>query len=335
MAGAGISTSAGIPDFRSPGTGLYASVAKYELPYPEALFDIRFFRKNPRPFYTLYEELYPDGRKYRPTLTHCFFRLLEEKGVLLRVFTQNIDTLETLSGLDSDSIVEAHGSFAKARCVECKKLVEPAWLEKRLKNGQVARCEQQECSSKNPAPTVKPDITFFGENLPDRFFERLIDFRSAELLLVLGTSLAVNPFASLIDKVPLTCPRILFNLERVGEARDNYFGSEGFVFEDDSRDIFYPGHVDDTIRTFVQKCGWERQLDTIYNTLQDRLDKEHAADVQPDAKEDITNDQLDAVPSEKKQTETNSDKVLPSADNLAAQLAKTSLEPMHGPLKKL
>lgn len=89
MAGAGISTSAGIPDFRSPVTGLYASLEKYDLPYPEALFDINYFRKNPKPFYTLFEELYPDGKKYRPTITHCFFKLLDKKGKLLRVFTQN------------------------------------------------------------------------------------------------------------------------------------------------------------------------------------------------------------------------------------------------------
>jgi len=89
MTGAGISTSAGIPDFRSPVTGLYASLEKYDLPYPEALFEISYFRKNPQPFYTLYQEMYPDGAKYRPTLTHTFFKLLQKKGKLLRVFTQN------------------------------------------------------------------------------------------------------------------------------------------------------------------------------------------------------------------------------------------------------
>lgn len=93
MTGAGISTSAGIPDFRSPVTGLYASLEKFNLPYPEALFDIKYFQNNLKPFYTLYSELYPDGAKYRPTLTHCFLRLLEQKGKLLRVFTQNSELL--------------------------------------------------------------------------------------------------------------------------------------------------------------------------------------------------------------------------------------------------
>ena len=53
MAGAGFSTSAGIPDFRTPGTGLYDNLQKYNIPYPEAIFDIDFFRENPRPFFTL------------------------------------------------------------------------------------------------------------------------------------------------------------------------------------------------------------------------------------------------------------------------------------------
>lgn len=175
-------------------------------------------------------------------------------------------------------LVEAHGSFAKARCIDCKTEVDDDWLKEKVKSGVVARCEQPKCQKKSKTPSIKPDITctslahpVFGENLPDRFFERLVDFRRAQVLLVMGTSLVVrvslmqvNPFASLIDEVPLQCPRYLFNLERVGEAtsggllsRLDPFGQGGFDFSKDSRDAFCQGKVDETIRVLAQKCGWE------------------------------------------------------------------------------
>ena len=88
----GISVSAGIPDFRSPGTGLYDNIAKYNLPDPTAIFDIDYFQENPAPFYQLAKELFPG--QHKPTPTHLFIRLLHEKGLLRRCFTQNIDSLE-------------------------------------------------------------------------------------------------------------------------------------------------------------------------------------------------------------------------------------------------
>jgi len=96
LTGAGISTSAGIPDFRSPKTGLYANLQKYNLPYPEAIFDINYFKQNPKPFFELAKELFTGN--YQPTSTHRFIRLLEEEGKLLRNYTQNIDGLEIKEG---------------------------------------------------------------------------------------------------------------------------------------------------------------------------------------------------------------------------------------------
>ena len=90
----GISVSAGIPDFRSPGTGLYDNMAKYNLPDPTSIFDIDYFQENPAPFYQLAKELFPG--QYKPTPTHLFIRLLHEKGLLRRCFTQNIDSLEVI-----------------------------------------------------------------------------------------------------------------------------------------------------------------------------------------------------------------------------------------------
>ena len=87
LTGAGVSCSAGIPDFRTPGTGLYDNLAKYNLPFPEAVFELGFYRNNPEPFVQLASELWP-GLKHSPTITHSFIALLEKKGLLLRTYTQ-------------------------------------------------------------------------------------------------------------------------------------------------------------------------------------------------------------------------------------------------------
>ena len=78
---------------RTPGSGLYDNLKRFKIPYPEAIFDIDYFHVCPGPFYTLAREIFPTG-KYRPNCVHYFLRLLHEKGVLLRVYTQNIDGLE-------------------------------------------------------------------------------------------------------------------------------------------------------------------------------------------------------------------------------------------------
>ncbi|XP_058698860.1 NAD-dependent protein deacetylase sirtuin-3, mitochondrial isoform X2 [Poecile atricapillus] len=119
MAGAGISTPSGIPDFRSPGSGLYNNLEQYDIPYPEAIFELRYFFINPKPFFTLAKELYPGN--YRPNSAHYFLRLLHDKGLLLRLYTQNIDGLERVAGIPPDKLVEAHGTFATATCMVCQR----------------------------------------------------------------------------------------------------------------------------------------------------------------------------------------------------------------------
>lgn len=104
MAGAGISVSAGIPDFRTPGTGLYDNLQKYNLPQPEAIFELGYFRRNPQPFFTLAKELFPGS--YNATPAHYFIKFLADRGLLLRCYTQNIDGLEEVAGVPSELIVQ-------------------------------------------------------------------------------------------------------------------------------------------------------------------------------------------------------------------------------------
>ncbi|KAK0545698.1 Sir2 histone deacetylase Hst2 [Tilletia horrida] len=296
MAGAGISTSAGIPDFRSPDTGLYANLAKYELPYAEAIFDIDYFRDKPQAFFTLSKDLYPGH--FIPTRTHYFFRLLHEKGILKRVFTQNIDTLERLAGLPADQIVEAHGSFAESHCIRCGTQAEPEWIRERILRGEVAYCEMERCMRQGGGQggLVKPDIVFFGESLPKRFFGLLGDFREADLLIVLGTSLKVQPFASLIDRVPSTCPRLLINRELVGDigqdadepdtsrGMSSWINESGFDFKgwgtggrQYARDVAYLGDADEGVDKIASICGWKDELDKLMKEHRRELEAEHAS----------------------------------------------------------
>lgn len=102
MTGAGISVSAGIPDFRTPGSGLYSNLQEYDLPYPEAIFTLDYFVKKPEPFYKFMTHF--DLKNYEATPTHYFIKMLHDKGILLKNMTQNIDNLEEKTGIDMSMV---------------------------------------------------------------------------------------------------------------------------------------------------------------------------------------------------------------------------------------
>ncbi|SMQ52072.1 unnamed protein product [Zymoseptoria tritici ST99CH_3D7] len=243
MTGAGISTSAGIPDFRSPETGLYANLARLNLPYAEAVFDISYFREKPEPFYTLAHELYPG--KFRPTITHSFIKLLHDKGLLLKHFTQNIDTLDREAGVPGDLIIEAHGSFARQSCIECKASYPDDDIRAHINAKTIPRC--YECKG-----LVKPEIVFFGEQLPAEFFAARGLPAEADLCMVMGTSLTVQPFASLPGMCRDDTPRVLINQERVGGLGGR------------SDDVLILGDCDDGVRKLAEACGWKEELEALW-----------------------------------------------------------------------
>ncbi|KAF4076691.1 hypothetical protein AMELA_G00217990 [Ameiurus melas] len=262
MVGAGISTSAGIPDFRSPGTGLYSNLQKYNLPYPEAIFQIDYFKKHPEPFFALARELYPG--QFKPTVCHYFIRMLKDKGLLKRCYSQNIDTLERVAGLEGEDLIEAHGTFHTSHCVSflCRKEYTMEWMKDKIFADDTPKCET--CNS-----LVKPDIVFFGENLPTRFFNSMKkDFPQCDLLIIMGTSLQVQPFASLVSRVPTSCPRLLINMEKSGQS-DFSMGFLGFGggmdFDSDKayRDVAHLSTCDDGCLALAELLGWKAELEEL------------------------------------------------------------------------
>lgn len=263
MVGAGLSTAAGIPDFRSPGTGLYDNLQRYKLPRPEAVFDLDYFKMSPNAFYDLAKELWPTGKKYAPTLAHYFLTMLEKEGRLLRCYTQNIDMLEQLAGLSEDKVIAAHGNFSRAHALNGREV--PV---KELESAVFTGIEACRALEKKYGALVKPDIVFFGEGLPERFFIGLEeDFPRCDLLIVLGTSLAVGPFNQLVAMAPPTCPRVLVNREPAGLSPRSQFDVDcsrvpgGFCFTSrEPRDVFLQGDCDVMVRQFCNRLGWAEAL---------------------------------------------------------------------------
>ena len=136
MSGAGISTNAKIPDFRSESFGLYNRLAKFNLPHPTAVFTLDYFKENPKPFYSIAHDLYPVMDEAKPTLTHYFIKLLDDKGVLLKHYTQNIDGLEDLTGLDRNKTVQAHGHIRTGTCL-CNNKKYKVILTLKIKHHQI------------------------------------------------------------------------------------------------------------------------------------------------------------------------------------------------------
>ncbi|XP_056612687.1 NAD-dependent protein deacetylase sirtuin-2 [Triplophysa dalaica] len=284
MVGAGISTSAGIPDFRSPGTGLYANLQKYNLPHPEAIFQIDYFKKHPEPFFALARELYPG--QFKPTVCHYFMKLLKDKGLLQRCYSQNIDTLERVAGLEGGDLIEAHGTFHTSHCVSflCRKEFSMDWMKDKIFSEDIPKCDT--CGN-----LVKPDIVFFGENLPARFFTSVqADFPHCDLLIIMGTSLQVQPFASLVSKVTNSCPRLLINMEKTGQSEFGMglfgFGG-GMDFDSDKayRDVAHISSCDDGCMALAGLLGWKAELEEMVKLEHGLIDSKDSKKKEKEAKQ--------------------------------------------------
>ena len=179
--GAGVSTESGIPDFRSK-DGLYNQ--KYKYP-PEYILSHTFFINKTEEFFKFYKEKM-NSLKYEPNITHIKLAELEKKGKLKAVITQNIDGLHQKAG--SKNVLELHGSVLRNNCMECNKFYNAEFV---FNSEGIPKCE---CGG-----TVKPDVVLYEERINDFVLEKSIQaIREADLLIVGGTSLTVNPASSLV-----------------------------------------------------------------------------------------------------------------------------------------
>lgn len=147
-----ISTSLGIPDFRSKDTGLYSQLEHLGLSDPQEVFDIHVFREDPRIFFSVAKDILPTEKKYSPT--HAFIRLLQDKEKLLTNYTQNIDNIEANAGVLPDKIVQCHGSFATATCFKCQHKVAGDDIIEDIKKGVIPECS--ECQKNIASNFLKP-----------------------------------------------------------------------------------------------------------------------------------------------------------------------------------
>jgi NAD-dependent deacetylase len=184
LTGAGISVPSGIPDFRSPGTGLWTKVNPMEVAHIDA------FQRDPERFWGYYGQRFQTLEEKRPNRAHEVLAELEQQGLLEAVITQNIDRLHERAG--SREVIEVHGSIATSSCLDCGARFPLADVRGRQAEASdgVPRCD---CGQ-----PLKPDVVLFGELLPVAALSRAERLAAgADLLLCIGSSLEVYPVAGL------------------------------------------------------------------------------------------------------------------------------------------
>ncbi len=180
--GAGVSTLSGIQDFRGK-NGLYKTMDA------DRMFSLELFIREPEVYYNLAKDFIYGLQDFKPSIVHQVLAKLEQRTFLKSLITQNVDMLHSKAG--NRQVLEIHGSPAKHYCIGCKREKSFKEIACIVRRGELPLCE----ACKKP---YKPDIVFFGENLPlDTINAAVTEAKKADLMLVLGSSLVVQPAASL------------------------------------------------------------------------------------------------------------------------------------------
>ncbi|MEW6522127.1 MAG: Sir2 family NAD-dependent protein deacetylase [Bacillota bacterium] len=199
LTGAGISTESGLPDFRSPGSGLWRDSSAMELLSATTLWS------RPQLFYTRALDLLEELTRAEPNPAHRVLAAWEKQGRVATLVTQNIDNLHYRAG--SRRVLEVHGQLRTASCSKCGHSSTFAELVRRARRGDIPPL----CS--DCRGWVRPDVVLFEDPMPEAFVAAVEEVQRSELLLVVGSSLQVAPVAYL----PRLCRRLaIVNLSPTG-----------------------------------------------------------------------------------------------------------------------
>lgn len=187
LTGAGVSTASGIPDFRTPGKGLWYKVN------PVEVTSIQAFQENPAHFYHFYSPRIEELDNVTPNQAHYALARLEHMDYLKVLITQNIDNLHQKAG--SKNVLEIHGNLSQAICTRCGEKISSRLLLEKIRNNdqQIPYCQ---CGG-----VFKPDVVLFGEILSN-LEEAIAEASKADLFLAVGSSLQVSP-ANLLPEYSL------------------------------------------------------------------------------------------------------------------------------------
>lgn len=279
LTGAGVSVAAGIPDFRSPG-GMYDTLrpdlltaSEREKTWmkadPTAVVSQEIFYENPFPYLEVRRPfiLGTAETKWKPTLAHWFMRLCYDHGLLLHVYTQNIDGLDYKVGLPEDKITAVHGSMAVVQCEFCGETypLDDFYHQVKTKIRDIYGTNDPDSPSTSTEilcqhchrPGVKPNTVLYGSRLPKEFNFMPQVAHKADLLIIAGTSLTVSPANSVVYHVPPTCPRLIINREPVGaDLGINYRQNNP-----NAPDMFVRSDSDDAFLDLISHLHWRDEMD--------------------------------------------------------------------------
>jgi NAD-dependent deacetylase len=228
LTGAGVSVPSGIPDFRTPETGLWKKVDPMEVAH------IDVFEREPERFWSYYRPRFSSLGDKEPNRAHEALAELERRGLIEGVITQNIDRLHRAAG--SEQVIEVHGSIETSSCTACRASFGLEEIDALFDGRGVALCS--DCGG-----AVKPDVVLFGEMLPLEAIERATELaEAADLMVCVGSSLVVHPVAGL--------PRL--TLERGGRLA---IVSKGETPYDGAAELKLTGEVDEELDALIAALG--------------------------------------------------------------------------------